>query len=342
MAVSETSGKGNGRGRATSRRTLRPAPLPGPETNFEPLDVGARAAEILAPEGGLAALDPVAFGKALTRFGTEVARRPVPTVRAITRLGTGLALSGVAAAGRAGGLKLPGALPAPPPKDRRFADPAWESNAAYFALLQSYRLFDRFVDELLDLAELEEPWRGKARFVLRMAVDATAPTNFLFGNPAALKKAFDTGGLSLVRGFRNFVTDLTTNGGLPRKVDRSAFTLGQNLAATPGKVVFRNDLMELIQYEPQTDTVHEIPILCSPPWINKYYVMDLAPGRSFVEWAVKHGHTVFQISYRNPGKDMSHVRLDDYLIDGPRQALDVIHEITGSPTVNMVGLCLGG
>ncbi|HEV3364398.1 MAG TPA: alpha/beta fold hydrolase, partial [Acidimicrobiia bacterium] len=265
----------------------------------------------------------------------------VPALQAMTRWGAGLGLTGVASAGRAIGLKTPGSM-TPPPKDKRFADSAWETNAAYFATLQSYLLFGRLMDELLDVAELREPWRGKARFLVRQFVDAVAPTNFLAGNPAALKKAFDTGGMSLVRGARNFMTDLTSNGGLPRKVDRSAFTLGKNLAATPGKVVFRNDLMELIQYVPATQTVHAIPLLCSPPWINKYYIMDLAPGRSFVEWAVKHGHTVFQISYRNPDRSMSGVRLDDYLIDGPRQALDVIEDITGSRKVNMVGLCLGG
>jgi polyhydroxyalkanoate synthase len=125
-------------------------------------------------------------------------------------------------------------------------------------------------------------------------------------------------------------------------VDTRPFTLGKNLAATPGKVVFRNDLMELIQYAPQTPQVHAIPVLASPPWINKYYVMDLAPGRSFIEWAVQHQRTVFAISYRNPDAAMSGVTLDDYLIHGPRDALDVIAEITGSPTIDIVGLCLGG
>jgi polyhydroxyalkanoate synthase len=340
MAVSDTSTKTNGKGRAGASRAAEPEERYGPSEGGA-LGAGARAMEILAPEGGLAVLDPVSFGKALSRLSSEVARRPVPTLRAFSRFGAGLALTGIAAAGRAAGIKTPPALPAKG-KDRRFADPAWEQNAGYFSILQSYRLTERLIEDLLELAELEEPWGGKARFVLRMMIDAMAPTNFLGGNPAALKRAFDTGGLSLARGARNFITDLATNGGLPRKVDRSAFTLGKNLAATPGKVIFRNELMELIQYVPTTDTVHQVPLLCSPPWINKYYIMDLAPGRSFVEWAVNHGHTVFQISYRNPDKTMGDTRLDDYLLEGPRQALDVITEITGAPKVNMVGLCLGG
>ena len=118
--------------------------------------------------------------------------------------------------------------------------------------------------------------------------------------------------------------------------------MGRNLACTPGKVVYRNELMELIQYEPQTEQVHATPLLCSPPWINKYYVMDLAPGRSFIEWAVQHGRTVFAISYRNPSADMSGTTMDDYLVHGPKTALDVIEEITGAGTIDIVGLCLGG
>jgi polyhydroxyalkanoate synthase subunit PhaC len=174
------------------------------------------------------------------------------------------------------------------------------------------------------------------------AFDALAPTNFLPGNPAALKKAFDTGGGSVLAGTRNFASDLVRNGGRPRQVDTSSFEIGRNLAATPGQVVFRNELMELIQYAPQTGQVHATPLLASPPWINKYYVMDLAPGRSFIEWAVTHERTVFAISYRNPDPSMSGVTLDDYLIHGPRAALDVIGDITGAPAVDIVGLCLGG
>ena len=125
-------------------------------------------------------------------------------------------------------------------------------------------------------------------------------------------------------------------------MDTSGFEVGRNLACTPAKVVYRNDLMELLQYEPQTEQVHATPLLCSPPWINKYYVMDLAPGRSFIEWAVQHGRTVFAISYRNPSADMSGTTMDDYLVHGPQTALDVIEEITGAETIDIVGLCLGG
>jgi len=148
--------------------------------------------------------------------------------------------------------------------------------------------------------------------------------------------------VSVLAGMRNFLADVATNNGKPRQVDETPFRLGENLAASPGEVVFRNDLMELIQYRPQTETVHEVPLLLSPPWINKYYIMDLAPGRSFVEWAVRHGHTVFAISYRNPDEEHRDVALVDYLLSGPYDALRIIEEITGSKEVNVVGLCLGG
>ena len=342
MSPSETSRTGNGKSTTTTKRPTRSfGPSPADAGGIGPQEVGARAMEALAPEGALGTLDPVSFGKALTKFGSEIARRPVPTLKALSKVGSGLALTGFAAAGRAVGLKTPGPTPGAA-GDKRFSDPAWETNAYYFATLQGYRLFGQLIEDLLEVAELEEPWGPKAQFMLRMMVDAVSPTNYLATNPAAIKRAFDTGGVSLLRGARNVAIDMATNQGYPRKVDRSAFTVGKNLAASPGKVVFRNDLMELIQYSPTTETVHAVPVLFSPPWINKFYIMDLAPGRSFAEWAVNHGHTVFAISYRNPDKTMGGVKLDDYLLDGPITALDVISDITGSPKVNLVGLCLGG
>ena len=183
---------------------------------------------------------------------------------------------------------------------------------------------------------------AKAEFVTGQIVDALAPTNFLPGNPPALKRAFETGGASVARGFLQFLDDLANNGGWPRQVDKSGFTLGEDLAATPGKVVFRNDLIELIQYAPQTETVFETPIVLSPPWINKYYVMDLAPGKSFAEWAITHGHTVFAISYRNPDESMRDLGMEDYMRNGLLAALEAIGEITGADEVNIASLCLGG
>jgi hypothetical protein len=198
----------------------------------------------------------------------------------------------------------------------------------------------RLSEDLLAAGRGDPMADQKTQIAVGFSLDALAPTNFLPTNPAAIKKAFETGGASLLAGASNLLNDVAHNGGRPRQVDTAPFELGRNLAATPGRVVFRNDLMELIQYTPQTKQVRSVPLLASPPWINKYYVMDLAPGRSFLEWAVQHRRTVFAISYRNPDASMSSVTLDDYLIHGPRAALDVISDITGSSKIDIVGLCL--
>jgi polyhydroxyalkanoate synthase len=301
-----------------------------------------RAAASLGPEADLilSAVDPVGFLGALGRVGFALARAPGEAVAAATRYASDLTVATAAAGARALGATVAGPA-AVPPKDRRFADAAWQDNPAYFLLLQAYLLGGRLLQDLVAAARVDEATAAKAEFAVQQIVDALAPTNTLL-NPPVAKRAFETAGASLFRGFRNFLADVAQNDGLPRQIDRSAFTVGKDLAATPGKVVLRNELMELIQYEPRTDTVYATPLLCSPPWINKYYIMDLAPKRSFVEWAVENGHTVFAISYRNPDDSMHGVTLDDYLLHGPRAAIDAIEEITGAPEVNIVGLCLGG
>ncbi len=298
--------------------------------------------EGLEPEADfLAALDPLGLGEALLKAAYGMAAHAGDVAQAAMRYTTGMVQAATSATARATGSDAAGPV-AVDRKDRRFADPAWSGNAGYFFLQQAYLVWARFVNEIVQAAQVEGAERDKVEFAAELVVDALAPTNFFWTNPAARKKALDTGGLSVMRGLRNFLDDVATNGGLPRQVAPDAFTVGTDLAVTPGKVVLRNDLMELIQYSPQTKTVHQIPLLLSPPWINKYYIMDLAPQRSFVEWAVQHGHTVFMISYRNPGEADRHVTLDDYLLHGPVTAIDAVCEITGAERVNIVGLCLGG
>ncbi|MGH9155808.1 MAG: PHA/PHB synthase family protein [Acidimicrobiales bacterium] len=300
------------------------------------------AAEAIGPEADFFARhDPTSFGRALAQAGAAVATNPLEAWTAAVRFAGRLTEAACATVARFGGHETPVTL-APEPRDRRFVDPAWQSHPWFFAHRQAYLAWAHYVHELLTVGDAEAPEAAKAAFALGMIVDALAPTNFLPTNPVALRKAVETGGASVVQGLRNFLDDLLTNDGRPRQVDRSVLEVGRDLAVTPGKVVFRNELMELIQYEPQTRTVLEIPLLLSPPFINKYYVMDLSPGRSFVEWAVQHGHTVFAISYRNPDESMRDVTLDDYVIEGPRQALDVVRQITGAAQVNVVGLCVGG
>jgi polyhydroxyalkanoate synthase len=303
---------------------------------------GVDAAEALAPETGLIAqLDPADFGGSLLSVIARAAGRPAEVAAASLQFGATLARIWPVATSRWLGSEV--APPVPfDAGDRRFADPAWEGNPGYFAVRQAYLAARRLSEDLLAAGRGNPLASQKAQLAVGFSFDALAPTNFLATNPAAIKKAFETGGASLLAGARNLLDDLAHNGGRPRQVDTAPFELGRNLAATPGHVVFRNDLMELIQYAPQTKGVRSIPLLASPPWINKYYVMDLAPGRSFIEWAVQHQRTVFAISYRNPDASMRDVTLDDYLIHGPRTALDVISDITGSGTVDIVGLCLGG
>jgi len=308
----------------------------------EAWDEAEQAAAALGPEAALfARSDPADFTQSLVMALARSARHPTEVSNAVRSFASALARLGPAAVARAIGHDIDPPF-AEDTRDRRFAEPSWSRNPAFFALRQAYLALAQFGNDLLAAGGDDPIADGKARLAWDFLVDALAPTNFLLTNPAALRRAGETGGISVATGVANFVTDVVKNGGKPRQVDTSSFELGRNLAATPGKVVYRNSLMELIQYAPQTEEVHAVPLLASPPWINKYYVMDLAPQRSFLEWAVQHQRTVFAISYRNPDASMRDVTMDDYLIHGPRTALDVIGEITGADTVDVVGLCLGG
>jgi polyhydroxyalkanoate synthase len=308
----------------------------------EPAGQAARgAAEALAPEAGLfASQDMAGFAEATIAVLRRAAEARGDTAAAMLGFWSGVARIGPVTAARWWGIDAEPAIPVP--ADKRFADRTWNDNPAFFAVRQVYLAVAGLAGDLLAAGAGEPVNDAKAELAANFALDALAPTNFLVTNPAAIKRALETGGASLMSGAGNFLSDVLTNGGRPRQVDVRPFKIGENLAATPGKVVFRNDLMELIQYAPQTPEVREVPLLASPPWINKYYIMDLAPERSFIEWAIRHERTVFAISYRNPDASMRGVTLDDYLVRGPQAALDAIGEITGAPRVDIAGLCLGG
>jgi len=233
---------------------------------------------------------------------------------------------------------------APSPKDKRFADPAWTQNPLYRRIGQGYLALGASLTRLVDEYEAAgADWHDveRARFSINALVSGLAPTNTLPGNPAALKRAFDTGGRSLLRGLGNLVHDVRHNGGLPTQTDRSAFTVGQDLGVTPGRVVYRDDVLELIQYTPTTKQVLERPLVIVPPPIGRFYFLDLRPGRSFVEYAVSQGLTTLMISWRNPTPEQADWNLDTYA-DGVRRAVGVAKEITGSPDVNTLGFCAGG
>ena len=310
-----------------------------------PESVGQSILERLGiAEDPLVGVDPVSFLRSLAAAGIALVKDPgaaAGVAAANARLVIGSAAAVRASAGRAVGSETAGPV-SPAAGDKRFADPAYADNPLYFLLAQEYLLSGQLVTELLDAAALETVQDTKARFAAKFIHDALAPTNTLLGNPAALRAAFDTGGKSVVRGAKNMLDDLLHNGGWPSQVDSSGFEVGVNMAATPGAVVYRSDLIELIQYTPQSEQVHSVPLLFCPPWINKYYIMDLAPGKSLIEWAVQHGHTCFAISYRNPDASMRDLGFEDYLRRGPLDAVRVVREITGAAEVNTVSVCLGG
>jgi polyhydroxyalkanoate synthase len=230
---------------------------------------------------------------------------------------------------------------APDPKDRRFADPTWKESAAYRALAQCYLAWGSALNRFLDEANMEKRDAERARFVASLLVDALSPTNALAGNPAALRKLVETGGASFMQGLQNFVGDLIRNGGLPAQVDRGKFAVGKNLAITPGAVVYRDAVMELIQYQPLGHEVHRRPLLIAPPQINKFYVFDLVPEKSIVQFALKGGLQTFAISWKNPTAVESDFGLDTY-VGAIETAVDVMRDITGSADVNIWGSCSGG
>lgn len=287
-----------------------------------------------------ASVDPLGWAPATLGTLRRAATNPGGVASAGIRAATGAAVLPLATLMRA--VDLPGPTPVDCSKDPRFRDQAWQENPYYFAVHQSYALLARCIEDLLAAGRSGGIDDQKVALLAQLIIEALSPTNFLVTNPDAAVAAFRSGGKSLVKGAALAIEDIGKRKGLPLKSDPTAFELGKNMAATPGSVVFSNDLIEVIQYTPQTETVHERPILCSPPWINKYYVMDLSPNRSLVEWAVKHNRTVFMISYRNPDDSMRNVTFDDYLEKGVLRALDVVTDITGQDVVDVVGLCLGG
>ena len=190
------------------------------------------------------------------------------------------------------------------------------------------------------MADIDDAEQRRLNFHLRQFVDAMSPALCIASNPVALRRAYETGGTSLTDGMRNLMNDIRE--GRLNMVEASAFAPGRNLALTPGKVVHRNRLIELIQYEPQTPSVHKTPLLILPPWINKYYIMDMQPKNSMVAFLVSQGFTVFMVSWKNPDASMEDTSIEDYVNLGPLQASNVVREITDSETVNVMGYCIGG
>jgi polyhydroxyalkanoate synthase len=229
----------------------------------------------------------------------------------------------------------------PDRKDKRFGEATWRDNALYHAWMQVYLAWRKGLGALVEGSGLSGEDAERARFAVSLLTEAASPTNTLLGNPQAMKKFFETGGMSLARGLTNLIGDVAHNGGMPSQVDKSAFEVGDNLAVSEGAVVFRNEVLELIQYAPKTEQVHERPLVLVPPQVNKFYVYDLSPEKSFVRYAVENGVQFFAVSWRNPTPEMRDWGFETY-VAALLEAIDAVREITGSESVNMMGACSGG
>jgi polyhydroxyalkanoate synthase subunit PhaC len=236
-------------------------------------------------------------------------------------------------------------LHAPDREDRRFRDSEWDESIVFDYIKQSYLLSSRWLTNTVrEVDGLDDKTAKKVDFYTRQFADALAPTNFLMTNPEVIRATVESGGENLVKGLENLLEDMERGDGQLRirQTDETAFTLGGNVAVTPGKVVFQNDLMQLIQYEPVTKKVDKRPLLIMPPWINKYYILDLQPKNSFISWCVHQGLTVFVVSWVNPDSKLAKKSFEDYMLEGPLAALDAIEAATGEKEANVIGYCLGG
>jgi polyhydroxyalkanoate synthase len=323
-----------------------------PESAPDPAELAAAWTKVV--ENGLAAMragarpaatlafDPTAPARAMADFTAQLWSNPIGVLQASQAAASEwMELWGAAARRAAGGAAEP--VIAPERGDRRFGDAAWSEDPAFDYLKQAYLLASRQATDLVDSAEgIDEATRTRAQFYTQAYLNALSPANFAFTNPEAIRRAIDTGSISLLSGLANLLADAATDARLPRRRASAEFELGRDIAATPGSVVFQNELMQLIQYAPTTDTVFRRPLLYVPPLVNKYYLLDLQPKSSLVRWLVEQGHTLFVVSWVNPGPELAGKGLDDYLESGPLAALDQIAKSTGEQEADLFGFCMGG
>jgi polyhydroxyalkanoate synthase len=286
------------------------------------------------------AIDPFGVGASFAKIAEGWITHPDALATALAALARDVQDMQLNAWQTASGIKTPPAVKTAP-DDTRFTDPAWSELPAFSLLKQNYLLYTHWLQEaLFDTPGVPARERRQATFWARQWLNAVAPTNYLFTNPVALRKFWESGGLNLTAGLRLWLDDLRV--GDVRMVDRSAFTVGKNLATTPGAVVYRNELIELIQYAPATGKVHAIPLVIVPPWINKYYILDLTAKKSLLGYLAAQGYTVFVVSWKNPTAAAAATTFDDYLMQGVRQAIEVARAICGVAQVHAVGYCIGG
>jgi len=297
-----------------------------------------------APSAQFGTADPTSIGNTFLELTARMMADPAKMMEAQMAL-----WQGYMELWQATGQKMMGQtaepVVSPDPGDRRFRDDDWEENILFDYIKQSYLLSARWLQNTVrDVEGLDDKTAKKVDFYTRQFVDAMAPTNFVMTNPQVLRETIDSRGENLVKGLKNLLDDMDRGGGQLRirQTDEDAFELGRNIALTPGRIVFQNDLMQLIQYEPVTEKVDKRPLLIMPPWINKYYILDLQPKNSFIKWCVEKGFTVFVISWVNPDEKLAKKSFEDYMLEGPLAALDAIERATGTRDANVIGYCLGG
>ena len=295
--------------------------------------------EIQAPD-----VDPLNVGEAFIEMTRHMMTNPQKMME------SGLSLwQGYMELWQSTALRLLGAeaepVAEPARDDRRFRDEAWTENQVFDFIKQSYLLTAKWLESTVhDVEGLDRKTQHKVDFYTKQFVNALSPTNFLMTNPEALRATVESKGENLVNGLNNLLEDLERGDGklAIRMTDMEAFEIGKNVATAKGKVVYRNDLIELIQFDPLTDKVSQTPLLIVPPWINKFYILDLRPENSFIRWASEQGHTVFVISWVNPDAKLARKTYDDYMLEGPLAAMDAIEQATGERAINIIGYCLGG
>ena len=297
-----------------------------------------------APTGNAGMADPMAIGAAFFELTARMMADPTRLIQAQMTLWNDYLTLWQRTTERLMGQPSEPVV-APAGDDRRFRDREWSDNAVFDYIKQSYLLTARYVQGAVkEVGGLDDHTGRKVDFYTRQFVDAMAPSNYVLTNPAVLRATVESGGENLVDGLKNLLDDLERGKGrlAISMTDMGAFKIGGNVATSPGKVVYQNDLIQLIQYAPTTETAHRRPLLIIPPWINKFYILDLRPENSFIRWAVGQGHTVFVISWVNPDERLSTKSFDDYMKEGPLAALDAMAAATGEKEANVIGYCLGG
>lgn len=295
-------------------------------------------------DSGHQVADMVVISKAFMELAQQMMANPVKMVETQAKLWSDYAELWQATALRLSG-EEPEAVAEPRKGDKRFKDEAWNDQLLFDFIKQSYLLTSDWMQNTVrDVEGLDDKTAQKVQFFTRQWIDALSPSNFVATNPVVLRETAESGGENLLDGMQNLLDDLEKGHGQLKisMTDEEAFTLGENVAVTPGKVVYQNDLMQLLQYEPTTQKVRATPLLIVPPWINKFYVLDLQPKNSLIKWATDQGYTVFVISWVNPDAELSNKTFDDYMLEGPLEALDAIEQAIGEKNVNIAGYCIGG